>query len=167
MGYRGQTSFISSIKCHGDVRGKRKTARPIATKRPMHVILKSSKTVGKFSMFRKAKEIEKIVSGKAKKNFVQVRQYSNNGNHLHLLVQAKDRELFKNFLMAVSGRIAQLMTGSTKGRPQRQKFWDHIPFTRIVEWGKDLQNVTNYVVQNFLEGIGWIPYQKRGRPKPA
>lgn len=167
MIYRRQFSFISSTKCHGDVRGKRKVARPIATKRPMHVVLKSSRAVRNWSMFRKAREIESIIREKAAKNFVQIRQYSNNGNHLHLLVQAKDRKLFKHFLMAISGRIAQTVTGSTKGAPQSSKFWDYIPFTRIVEWGIDLKNVTSYIIQNFMEAKGWIDYQPRVvRAKP-
>ncbi len=117
-------------------------------------------------MFGKAREIEKLIREKAKKNFVQLREYSNNGNHLHLLVQAKDRELFKKFLMSISGRIAQKMTGSTKGLPQSQKFWDSIPFTRIVEWGKDLRNVTYYVIKNFLEARGWVTCRARTRSRP-
>lgn len=136
----------------------------------MHVVLKSSRAVGKFSMFGKARQIERIIREKAKRNFVQIREYSNNGNHLHLLVQARDRRLFKNFLMAISGRIAQLINGSTKGKPQKEKFWDQIPFTRIVEWGRDLKNLTDYVIQNFLEARGWVTYRVRGRklkPKPA
>lgn len=117
-------------------------------------------------MFRFARQIEKIIHEQSSKKYVQIRQYSNNGNHLHLLVQARDRELFKQFLMAIAGRIAQTVTGSTKGSPQSKKFWDHIPFTRIVEWGRDLKNATDYVVQNFLEAMGWIAYQPRRRSKP-
>jgi REP element-mobilizing transposase RayT len=35
------------------------------------------------------------------------------------------------------------------------KFWDAIPFTRILEWGKELKTVAQYLEQNTLEAYGF------------
>jgi len=143
--------------------GRRKVARPIATRRPMHMTLRSSSCRGRLSLHTKAKEIRSLVRSLASRFQVRVSSFSNNGNHLHLLVRARSRGGFKRFLMALSGRIAQLMTGARKGRELGSRFWDHIPFTRIVEWGRDLLNVKRYIRQNILEAAGSIPYQPRNQ----
>ena len=166
MRYRRQVSFLSSIKEHGGSLsvGKRKERRPIVTKRPMHVTLKSSIAVGRLSLFTKGREIERLVRRLAHQFSVKIFEYSNNGNHLHLAVQAREREGFKKFLMAIAGQIAQKMTGSQKKKPLARKFWDFIPFTRIVEWGKDLERVVFYVMQNQQEALGLLPTRKRVKP---
>jgi len=150
-------------KIHGgEIRkGKRKEARPIATKRPMHLTLRSSQVKGKRSLQTKKREIENLVAVFSKQFHVGIYSQSNNGNHLHLIVQPQTRGGFKRFLMALSGRIAQLMTKANKGKPLAGKFWDFIPFTRIVEWGNDFVNAWRYVKQNQLEAAGLIPYQPR------
>lgn len=134
----------------------------------MHITLKSSIAVGALSLFREARWIERLVRALAGKFFVRVFEYSNNGNHLHLLVQAKDRIRFKQFLMALSGLIATKMTSSKKGKPLARKFWDHIPFTRIVEWGRDIENVVLYIMQNQQEALGLLPRRTKSvKPKPT
>ena len=153
-------------KIHGgEIRkGKRKEARPIATKRAMHLTLRSSRAKGRFSLHTKKKEIHAILAHFAAAFQVRLYSESNNGNHLHLIVQARSRGGFKRFLMAISGRIAQLMTRATKGRPLAGRFWDYVPFTRIVEWGKDFVTTWRYVRMNQLEAAGIIPYQPRNEP---
>lgn len=115
------------------------------------------------SFHREKKFILTLLQVLSKQFHVRLDQISINTNHLHLLVHAKERSAFQSFLMAVSGRIAQRMTGSKKGSPQQEKFWDFIPFTRIVEWGKDFFWTKAYVIKNQLETDGIIPYQPRQR----
>lgn len=143
--------------------GKRKEARPIATKKRMHLTLRSSRATGKLSLFTRRKEIQSILLAFGKRFDVRVFEQSNNGNHLHLVVQARTRGGFKRFLMAISGRIAQLMTRARKSTPLLGRFWDHLPFTRILEWGNDLRNALKYVEMNQLEAAGVIPYRPRRR----
>ena len=38
-----------------------------------------------------------------------------------------------------------------------------IPFTRIVEWGRDLWNAKRYLVLNYVESVGLAPYEPRRR----
>ena len=130
----------------------------------MHVTLKSSIAVGRLSLFTKRREIEQLVRRLANQFSVKVFEFSNNGNHLHLAVQARERVGFQQFLMAVAGQIAQRMTGSQKGKPLTRKFWDFIPFTRIVEWGRDLEHVILYVMQNQQEALGLLPVRNKAKP---
>lgn len=150
------------------VRGRRKSRRPVATKRPMHLVLKSSMAVGQYSMLRRStvKFIWVLLPRLSRRFGVRVFQFSNNGNHLHLLIQVRDRKGFRGFVRTLSALIGRDVTGARKGRPLRQHFWDFIPFTRIVEWGRSFKRAINYVIQNRLEAGRAVPYHPRHTPVP-
>jgi REP element-mobilizing transposase RayT len=82
-----------------EVRGRRKQRRPIATKRAMHLVLKSSGAVGRYSLLRSSHSVfvREQVSAQSARWGVRVYAFSNNGNHLHLLIQAKDVPGFVGF----------------------------------------------------------------------
>ena len=94
-------------------------------------------------------------------------EFSNNGNHLHVLLRAKTRGGFQNFLRVLSAQIAARISGAKKGNA-KGKFWDKLAYTRLVEWGKSFRVAKAYVIQNFLEAAGVVPYKprvgKRKRP---
>jgi REP element-mobilizing transposase RayT len=112
----------------------------------MHVILKSDKAVGELNFLRKsnAKFIRSLVQQLSVAYFVNVREFSNVGNHLHLAVKAKDRRGFQNFLRVLGSKIAIKLTGAKKGSATG-KFWTQAAFTRIVEWGRELASVVRYI----------------------
>jgi REP element-mobilizing transposase RayT len=151
--------------------GKRKTARPLAVKRPVHLVLRSSKATGKLSMLAPAHHdlVQSLIWKYAAKNQIKIHRFANAGNHLHLLIQAKTKAGFRAFLRTISGLIARLITGAVKGRPAantlqgnvatqaarfQTKFWDHLAFTRVVSWGKDFKKTCDYVIQNVMEACG-------------
>jgi REP element-mobilizing transposase RayT len=143
--------------------GKRKTFRPVDTRRPMHLVLRSSRAKGEYSMLRSRfeKRIRSAVYRYARENGVKVRQYANSGNHLHLLVQARTREGFQRFLKAAAGVIARIVTGAKKGSAFG-RFWDALAYSRVVEWGRAYFTANYYVIQNEMEAAGvWY------RPKPG
>ena len=107
--------------------------------------------------------IDAYVHTVAKKFQVQVLQYANSGNHLHLLIQAKTRKGFQNYLRTIAGLIARLVTGAIKGKA-KGKFWDKLAYSRVVAWGRDAKNTTQYVFQNTLESFGFETPRKAGRP---
>src|SRR6188472_3497766 len=77
----------SGRKFHGGVKsiGKRKTRRPLDSKKPIHIVLKSSKAKGPLSMsspLNKSK-VANIIHTYADRFTVKIYDYSNNGNHLH------------------------------------------------------------------------------------
>ncbi len=160
----------SNRKVHGGdhARGLRKTKRPFHSKKPMHLVLRSSRAVGHFSMgsIGNKKWVKATIEKYAALCEVTIYKYSNNGNHLHLAIRAKDHELFKKFLRTITGLIARYVMKAKKGTPAKGKFWDGLAFTRIAEWGKAYKTLKGYVIQNLLEAAGVIPYQPRQK-KPA
>ncbi len=141
-----------------------KIARPISTKESMHVVLKSSRAVGPLSMlnYKHSKFVHRTIQLQAKKFHINIYNFANVGNHIHLLIRANKREWFKNFLRAIAGLIAKFIIGRKRGG--REKFWDQRPYSRIVFWKKDFIGVKKYVIQNFNEAMGFIPYQPRKKP---
>jgi hypothetical protein len=147
----------------GDLRrGKRKLARPIDPRRSMHVVLRSSRAHGAFSLLhpRHAKTVTATLYRAAYRNSIQLEQVGNSGNHVHLLLKGRTRRGIQDFLREAAGRIAQLVTGARKGQA-RGKFWDALAFSRVIALGRKPHAVAQrYVLQNAIEGIaGWT----RGR----
>jgi REP element-mobilizing transposase RayT len=148
--------------------GRRKTARPIATKRPMHIVMRSSKARGKLSLLSPghAANVSQLIKQTAAKFHIRVYRFANSGNHLHLLISGSRRKDLQDFLRTAAALIARSMTGATKGKPFG-RFWDLLAYSRVVEWGKAFTNVTKYLEQNTLEALGFIPYRKRGKRTKA
>jgi REP element-mobilizing transposase RayT len=42
-----------------------------------------------------------------------------------------------------------------------QSFWEFRPFSRIVNWGRDFKTCVQYLKQNVLEALGFVPYKAR------
>jgi hypothetical protein len=100
-----------------------------------------------------------LLHQKADQFGVEVYRFSNVGNHLHVLVLPRSRKGFQNFLRAVTGAIAFLVTGTRKGRELKKRFWDTLAFSRVVSWGREFKAVSVYFAKNLLEGLG-IPRQE-------
>lgn len=171
-------------------RGKRKRARPLCTKRTIHVVMRSARARGKWSMLlpHNLSAIEALVYYHAKKFEIRVHHFANVGNHIHLVIRGKTKESIRNFLRTVSGRIAVTVTGAVKGRnveglrqekkrasaeklpvPREtsdarkqsagyavRKFWDDLAYTRVVEWGRQFENIRFYITKNQYEGAGIV-----------
>jgi len=137
-------------------KGKRKTFRPLNPKSTVHLVLKSSRATGSWSLLQRLHKtrIHDLLKKLAQENGVQIYQYVNVGNHLHLLIKLKSRAGFQKFLRVFSGRVALLITQAKKGNPMG-KFWDELAFTRIVNWGKDFKRITYYFIKNELESLGY------------
>jgi REP element-mobilizing transposase RayT len=148
--------------------GKRKGRRPIATKRAMHLVLKSSQAVGRQSFLSKQHStfVGELVQRLSQQWNVRIFQFSNNGNHLHLLIQARDRRGFQAFVRTLSALVARRVTGARKGCKLKGPFWDGLPFTRIIAWGRAFALAKNYVLQNILEAAGKVPYHPRTSAVP-
>jgi REP element-mobilizing transposase RayT len=157
----------SNRRVHGGehVKGKRKTARPFSSKKPIHVVMRATKAKGPMALWtlKNAKIVAAIVKKRAKASDIRIYQFSNNGNHLHILLRSKHKRDFQNFLKTVAGQIAQMMTKARRGAP-KGKFWDALTFTRLGDWQRAYENLKDYVLQNLYEAAGVIPYtQRRGQ----
>ncbi|MBC7396296.1 MAG: transposase [Bdellovibrionales bacterium] len=142
---------------------KRKTARPFAPKAPLHLVLRSARAKGTWSLLhRKNKAIvTSMIYVYADRFKVTVYRAANLGNHIHLLVKATDRKNLADFLRVLAGRIAVVVTGAQKGGYMNGKFhapkkigrfWDYLYWSRLVNWGADFYRVRKYVLTNELEG---------------
>jgi REP element-mobilizing transposase RayT len=61
---------------------------------------------------KRIEQIRKMTYELAERNQVKMIQYANGGNHLHLLVHARDRDGFKRFTRTLMGLVARLVTGA-------------------------------------------------------
>jgi REP element-mobilizing transposase RayT len=154
----------SGRRVHGGehAKGKRKTARPFSSQKPIHVVMRATKAKGPMALWtsRNSKSVAAIVKKRAKASDIRIYQFSNNGNHLHILLRSKHKRDFQNFLKTVSGQIAQMMTKARRGAP-KGKFWDALTFTRLGDWQRAYENLKDYVLQNLYEAAGVIPYTPR------
>ncbi len=129
---------------------KRKSRRPLDIKKPLHMVLRADTEKPVF--LHREDMLHKMILRFAKKFGIKIFESSVNANHLHLVIQFKHRQLYKKFVAAVTGRIAQILKIK----------WLNRPFTRIIAWGRDFKNACHYVVNNQKEAWGLIRYK---RPK--
>jgi REP element-mobilizing transposase RayT len=138
------------------LQGKRKSMRPLSSKHPHHLILKSTEALKNGGFFLHRKELEKEIARAAEKWGIKIHQQAICGNHLHFILRFCDRSAYRAFIRHLTGVIARKLKIK----------WDHRPFTRIVNWGKDFQKACRYVHQNFKESVGLIPYEPRRLHQP-
>ncbi|MDR3607162.1 MAG: transposase [Oligoflexia bacterium] len=148
--------------------GKRKLARPLDPKRPLHLVLRSEKAHGRLSLLydQNWREIERLTAKLSRRYGVRVYQFANSGNHLHLLMRGKTRKGLQDFFRVLSGKVAQLVTGAKKGQAFG-KFWSALAYSRVVEWGRSFSEAKYYVLRNELETHGFLDYKPRPKRSPA
>ncbi len=79
----------------------------MSSKDPVHLILKSSKARGAFSLNgRNTKMVNELVRKQCGKFGVKQIQYSNNFNHLHLLAKFPSRAIYLRFIRSLTASIA-------------------------------------------------------------
>lgn len=149
---------------HGgaDAKGKRKTERPFNTAAPLHLVLKSTRARGEWSMLKRRhrSKVTSMIYIYAKRFKIHVYRATNVGNHLHLLVKAKDRKSLADYLRVLAGRVAVTVTGARKGVKRIGRFWDHLCWSRLVNWGRDFFHVRDYLWKNLETGVQGIPSAK-------
>jgi REP element-mobilizing transposase RayT len=138
-----------------ELKGKRKAKRPLSLKCPTHLILKSDLN----SVFKPNNQrLQALIQNIASKFHIHIYDMAINWNHIHFLIQVKDRQDYVRFIRALTSKIVMAVR---KALPNlRAKLFTLRPFTRIVSWGKDFQNVRAYIVKNFFEANHWTRREK-------
>lgn len=160
---RQQTFFKNSSKCHGgDLNhGKRKTKRPLDTRMPIHLVMRSKKAKGHLTLTHYQTEITAKIHRLSKRFQISVYEQNINFNHIHLLIRGKKRVDLQNFFRALAGIIARIVTQASRGNAFG-RFWDYLIYTRVLNsWKKDFYGVKTYILQNTKEVLGVIPYKTR------
>lgn len=118
---------------HGGVnlKKRRKVKRPLIPGAITHLVLKSSKAKGDLSFYKHKKVVHFLLKERSKKFFVEILDYVNMGNHLHLKVRFKDPRKFQNFLRTFAALLARKITGAHRGT-KFGKFWDGLAYTRVL-----------------------------------
>jgi REP element-mobilizing transposase RayT len=160
--------FKEPPRCFGGKSSHPRTARPVTTKAPMHVILRSRLAKDNWSLnvtHDRRQEIENTIRKQAKLFNINLYKMAVNQNHVHILMKLYTRDSFSKFIKAVSGITASIALGVKKGHRLGLRFWYSRPFSRIVAWAKDFFNTREYVIRNDMESFGIIPYLPRGKNK--
>lgn len=134
--------------------GHRKLERPFSAKKWMHLVLKSDRANGKLS-FKSATNqsfIRTLVYDKGARFGVEVADFVNMGNHLHIKVKSGSRLQFQKFLKSITGRIARYVTGARRGK-KFGRFWQGLAYTRVLMSGLEEIRLGRYFSANRLESI--------------
>lgn len=144
--------FSRTIHGGTRARGRRKLERPLSTKRPIHLILKSSKAKGKLSFLKPEHQIfiQNLIYTKAKRFGVRVADLANVGNHLHIHVRTSSRAAFQKFLKSISSLIARRVTGARRGKAFG-RFWDALAYTRVLRSRIEELRLRGYLKGNRIE----------------
>ena len=151
-------------------KGKRKVSRPFDSKRPLHVVLRSTRARQEWSLLRPKNRvlIERLLKSCALLYGIKIHRFVNVGNHLHLMLSASGahhpcaknqryllaRTDLASFLRQFAGSIAFKITKASKANPVG-KFWDELVYSRIVSWGREFEIVMNYLIKNIFEAAGY------------
>jgi REP element-mobilizing transposase RayT len=153
--------FKDSEKVFGGSHFKKRKGRgrrPLDTNHSMHLVLRSSKATGQWSMLngRNHKKTEEILYRFARKYGVRIYSFANAGNHLHLHIKLSTRHTYRKFIRAVTAAIAIAITKVSRWNKlqKRLKFWDLRPFSRVVMSWRGFLNMKDYIYINQLEGAG-------------
>lgn len=113
-------------------RGHAKSARPVSTKRGMHIVLQGSEGFSLRSS-QNLRKVENILQQQARLWGVSLRERLILKSSIHLLLKVRNRQGLLAFLRAVSGMIAMTVTGAAKTRSLKNSFWIMRPWSRVID----------------------------------
>jgi len=133
------------------LKGKRKSARPLSTKNPIHLVLKSTHARPFHPTSRK---LEKIFRAQAQKYGIRIYDMALNWSHIHALITIPSRQAYLAFIRTLTSAIVGLLS-KTAGQSLKGLF-DLRPFTRILSWGREFRSVQGYLGLNQMESLGLV-----------
>ncbi|MGE0763812.1 MAG: transposase [Bdellovibrionales bacterium] len=133
-------------------KGRRKTARPLAAKTWLHLVLKSERARGHWSFLKTQNKrvVSQVLTTQSRRFGVQIGEWVNMGNHLHLKCRFQTRKEFQNFLRTVTALIARHITGARRGM-RVGRFWQGLAFTRLLRTNFEVLQLRSYFRANLLE----------------
>ena len=140
-----------------------RSARPLSTKEPIHVVFKINREAFK-SGLRSPKNFALmifLIKKYSRKFFIKVEQISIQHDHVHMLVRAPRRAGFLHFFRVLSGQFSQRLTDTFKKRYKGPKIWKYRPFSRVVKGLRAYRIVRNYIRLNEVEAKKGIYYPAR------
>lgn len=124
--------------------GKRKTARPLSTKAPIHLVIKSYHK----SLFNPGNFLlEKLIKNQAQNFNIKIYDFALNWSHIHLVIRLRHRSDYVKFIRFLASLLAQKIRSAKK----LEKIFTLRPYTRILTWGRQFKKVLEYQILNQLE----------------
>lgn len=145
-----QTSFFKATPLYfgGALnKGQRKNRRPLCTKRSFHLVLKSQH----HNLFKNKSAILELIHRYEKLFGIRTYGVSVQKDHLHLVVKISSRIQYLKFIRTLTGMLSR----------QFQIRWKHLPFTRVIAWGRAFKAALNYLKKNEEELMGLRIYEPR------
>lgn len=143
------------------LKGNPKCRRPLASNLPVLLTLRAANSVLRIP--KTYKKVNETVFSTAQKYGVKIYQYSNVGNHLHILLKLPNLRAWAAFIRELTGKIAQAVlallqsTAIGLAKASSKGFWKFRPHTRIVRgWRRAFGIAKEYVKLNILEAEGMI-----------
>lgn len=88
--------------------GKRRSTRPLNSKDPIHIVLRSSWAYGSnsFLLLKNKKQIERFILQTSMRYQIKVYREAIVSNHLHLIIKISNRKNYQTFIRVLSSQIA-------------------------------------------------------------
>src|SRR5689334_7062478 len=112
---------------------------------PAHVTLRAVEGLPSLRTVRIVREIERTFARGCARTGFRLVHYSLQGNHAHLIVEARDRNAFGRGMMAIGGRLARAVNrvAGRTGRVLADRY-----HARLLRTPKEVHNALRYVLLN-------------------
>lgn len=133
--------------------GKRKSRRPLSTKHPIHLVLKST---GSSHFNPGNRRIDKLIRDQAKKYGIKVYDIALSWSHIHMLLKLPSRMAYLSFIRTVTALLVRLVS--------KKKIFDLRPYTKVLSWGRQFKKVVEYHTLNTLEALRLVTRKEQSQP---
>lgn len=156
-------SFIKDYKKEfggSRLEGRRKSRRPLSTRHPIHVVLKSTKHK---VLHPSNGQLKQLLHRECERFQIRVYDFAINWSHIHILIKIPHREAYVSFVRSFCAQVIRLL--SMGGANKLIGLFDLRPYTKIITWGRQFKNAYDYQKLNQLESYGLICRKEQTRIK--
>jgi REP element-mobilizing transposase RayT len=119
-----------------ELKGRRKSARPLDSKRPTHIILKATNP---YHLLRHRRIVNETIEQCSRKFGVRVYESAVQADHIHLGVKIPSRFLYRAWIRALTSILVRKVVGLK---------WHLRPYTKIGSWGRQFNTLIQYIRAN-------------------
>ncbi len=120
-------------------KGQRKVARPLSTKRPIHLVLKAKSAN---LLLRNRITIQKRAEKLGRKFGIKLYAVAVQADHIHVALRISSRRMYSAWIRSLTGTLSRAIKGLK---------WKLRPYTRISRWGKEFRRLAEYLDFNDQE----------------
>ncbi len=118
---------------------------------PLHVTIRVARDVWNLRSQRGFRCVEQALSAERARGALRVVHFSVQGNHVHLVVEARDRAVLSRRMQGFGIRLARRIN-AMMGRRRGRVFADRY-HARVLRTPREVRRVIAYVLQNFAKHV--------------